>query len=290
MLLTSPRILAQAWTLHFEKRLSVYPRPELDRPRTGGEALDAPWNPAEEDEGGTGRSIGWKASGAEKRALALVGVHLEAKSRELGTTVSIYFDNPGMLAVEFPGGEGKGEAANLVIRTRHPTLFTEILMARTPDQILLSAEVDRHTLISSADLFRRLFATPGTSPTSSGASTTLLNRAMDEIRRRYLFFHTAFALRPLLPALIMFSPHWTTAAPYTLEQRVSMLWLLLTTYWAARAEEWIMFRMGARFVGGQAPWDGMRRIADHVWGKDIDEHDEAVANDQYGSVLPVVEN
>lgn len=117
LLLTTPRILAQAWILHYRKGLVVYPRPEPefalpsdattrspspsnseDTLVTTGPAatgLDPAWNPIEADLLKVGRAIGWQSvAGTEKYAeQALVVPWLKARCDELGVGVRVMFTN-----------------------------------------------------------------------------------------------------------------------------------------------------------------------------------------------------
>jgi hypothetical protein len=117
LLLTTPRILAQAWVLHYQKGLVVYPRPEpefafpptpetrspspsdsdatlvsTDRLSTG---LDPAWNPIEADLLKVGKAIGWQSvAGTEKYAeRALVVPWLKTRCEELGVGVRMVFTN-----------------------------------------------------------------------------------------------------------------------------------------------------------------------------------------------------
>lgn len=117
LLLTIPRILAQAWVLHYQKGLVVYPRPEPELalsltsetrspspsdsdatlvssdPLSTG--LDPAWNPIEADLLKVGRAIGWQSvAGTEKYAeRALVVPWLKTRCEELGVGVQVVFTN-----------------------------------------------------------------------------------------------------------------------------------------------------------------------------------------------------
>lgn len=131
LLMTTPRILAQAWTLHYRKGLVVYPRPEpefvVGPSLTEGDAtpyssedsdttlirtpseysstssptlmkkkgLEPTWNPVESDVLRIGKTIGWQAvSGTERYAdRRLVVPWLRERCEELGVHVRIRFTN-----------------------------------------------------------------------------------------------------------------------------------------------------------------------------------------------------
>lgn len=117
LLLTTPRILAQAWVLHYRKGLVVYPRPEpeyslsLDSETRSAspsdsdstlvsfdptlKGLDPSWNPVENDLLKIGRAIGWQSvAGTEKYAEeTLVVPWLKARCEALGVGVRVVFTN-----------------------------------------------------------------------------------------------------------------------------------------------------------------------------------------------------
>ncbi len=286
LLLTTPRILRQAWTLHYEKKLSVYPRPELEL-RDAEVEIDRPWNETEEDEGGVGKSIGWKTSGmGEKAAGGLVKHYLELQSKILCKSVRICFDNPGVKTLEIGHVSAeKGQQPDLLIRTRHPAFFTQLLMAPTPEHFVLSAKVDHHTAISSPELFRQIFAGPADLPQMSHINASLFT-AGTAIRRMYLIFLSSFSKRPIPPYLVVYLPlHWSAIANYSTFQLLLANCIMLAAYYADKVEEWIMYRMDARFVKGQAPWEGMVRIVDDTSGWRTETEKEIAMNDEFGSVF-----
>lgn len=109
LLLTTPRILAQAWTLHYRKHLVVYPRPEPFHstpplPNSDSESeetlvddspgLEEGWNPVERDLMRIGKAIGWQAVGSsEAYAGRLVRDWLEGRCEEVGVNLRVMFTN-----------------------------------------------------------------------------------------------------------------------------------------------------------------------------------------------------
>ena len=108
LLLTTPRILAQAWILHYRKQLVVYPRPEPAHPSSPAESevtlvdegatpsgLSKGWNPVERDIMRIGRAIGWQAVGSTERYAGeqLVGHWLVRRCGDVGISVNIMFTN-----------------------------------------------------------------------------------------------------------------------------------------------------------------------------------------------------
>lgn len=288
LLLTSPRILRQAWILHYEKKLRVYPRPELALRKDHAEIeIEKPWNEVEEDDDGVGRSIGWKSVGmAEKAAAGLVKRYLDVRTKTLGKSISIYFDNPERETMDIGGNTGDRKALpDLVIRTRHPAFFTKLLLAPTPEHIILSAKVDHHTVISSPELFSHIFAGSPRLEQVPVIDAWLLNFGTT-IRRNYNLFLCSYCQRPIPPNLVTrFTPHWSARAVFSTFQLLLLNYVMLITFYADVAEEWVMYRMAATFVEGQAPWEGMVRIVDDVWGRKPGASREAEMDEEFGSVF-----
>jgi hypothetical protein len=57
------------------------------------------------------------------------------------------------------------------------------------------------------------------------------------------------------------------------------------TYYGDKLEEWIMYRMNAKFVQGHAPWEIMLRIADRVWDEPTGSDQEERMDEEIGSVF-----
>ena len=77
LLLTTPRIMYQAYILHYEKKLAVYPRPE---PKSQDSSEG--WNAPEEDMDRVGSAVGWQQAGwGERKAREAVESFLRWSDR-----------------------------------------------------------------------------------------------------------------------------------------------------------------------------------------------------------------
>jgi hypothetical protein len=242
--------------------------------------LQRPWNDAEDDDTATGQSIGWIAPGwTERTARKLVQQYLAERTKATGKTVKILFENPEVETMRVRETEARPD---LVIRTRHPSFFTQLLLAPTPEHVIFSAEVDRHTAISSVEAFKELFVGPRRSPEGTSWAVALGNA----VRRKYLFFLAQYALRPIPPFLVCHFPqHFTTFAAYSPSQYAVLNLVMALTYYGDKLEEWIMYRMNAKFVQGHAPWEIMLRIADRVWDEPTGSNQEERMDEEIGSVF-----
>lgn len=338
LLLTTPRILIQAWSLHYRKGLRVYPRPEpetVEDDKDGSLALPIAENagqlPDEQEvEAGMsigtwlGNALGWQEiSASEARCRRLVVRYLEAKADEERITISISFGNRSIAQVEVrpnatvtssekasekqqqlapalpDSGYASAEdetsssssfarpgafATSLHIRTRHPAFFTRLAMSPSPAHFLAEATGDRHTVVSSVELFQRVFAgskrvaaTAGSSEPSRPSSLASWTQArLDGLRRTYLFWLLSFCVRPIPPTYVD-----APAAAHFLQVRdlpgkqeqgtistwegVGLLYTLATVLFFDWLEERIMNMARARFVKGMEPWGTWKRAVDCLW-------------------------
>lgn len=208
LLMTTPRILYQAYRLHYDKKLAVYPRPE---PRYTG--AEGEWNPPELDGvecvdqadeaagaatekngAGVGIGIGWQdESWGERMARGLVSRWCEARAREVGMGVEITFldrrtpltfgmgtatpsgkDSSGEPAVASSNGKSYSDGVDeyrrmLKIKTADPKFFTNLLVAPTRFHWLVLAP-KLLTSVSSPALFEELFFAPTPQETTTSGS------------------------------------------------------------------------------------------------------------------------
>ena len=299
LFLTTFRILRQAWTLHYRKRLLVYPRPELHTESTmesepigpieelPGNTLKMPWNPVQVDVGGIGRSIGFRAvNAAEKKAERLLLPDLMRRVQEEGIAVEVKFADPSRKPIRIdPEGSRK---PCLLIETRHPSLFIQLLMARTPRHFLLTADQEGHTQISSTEMFERLMTPRTLSKGKSGTVKAALNGWIESIRAAHLLFLLSFCDRPIPPDIVVVQqPH--LADPSGMRQNLSLLVILASLLFADRIEEKVFRLVKAKFIPGQEPWTVWKRTVDSIWqdnSNNDDDGDKGLQGDrQYGSVL-----
>lgn len=156
----------------------------------------------------------------------------------------------------------------LRIITRHPFFYTQLLCSETPRHFLMTARADHHTHVSSSDLFERVFSTTEESP----PVITRDQRLTSTLRRGYLLFLLGFSIKPP-PVEILHTPPWhfihhrKHMPPLTLWQRLMIIRIIAAAYYADKFEEWIMWKVGARFVKGQEPWGTWARAVEGYWRK-----------------------
>lgn len=297
LFLTTFRILRQAWTLHYQKKLLVYPRPELHTKSTlisdsvgpveelPGHSLKIPWNPVQVDVGDIGRSIGFRAvDAAEQKAERLFLPDLTRRVNEEGIAVEIRFADPSREAIRIePEARAK---ERLVIETRHPSLFIQLLMARTPKHFLLTAVQEGHTTVSSASIFERLMNSGKQAEHTTGFVMATLHRWIESVRAAHLLFLLSFCDRPIPPEIVTVQRHHL-ADPPGIRQNFSLLVILASLLFADKVEEKIFRLVKARFIPGQEPWTVWKRTVDSIWR----EHgngtvDQGLQGDRvFGSVL-----
>lgn len=299
LFLTTFRILRQAWTLHYRKKLLVYPRPELHTKSTmesepigpaeelPGHSLKVPWNPVQVDVGGIGRSIGFRAvDAAEKKAEGLLLPDMRRRAEEEAITVEIRFADPsrGLLRIG-PAGNTK---SCLVVETRHPALFIQLLMARTPKHFLLTAQQEGHTSISSEETFERLMTPKPQSKRATSGLVATVKKWVEAVRAAHLMFLLSFCDRPIPPEIVVINKQQRHLAnPSGIRPNLSILFILASLLFADKLEEKIFRVVKAKFIPGQEPWTVWKRTVDSIWRGHKDNNGEfALRGDrEYGSVL-----
>ncbi|ORY24229.1 hypothetical protein BCR39DRAFT_595395 [Naematelia encephala] len=232
LLFTTPRILYQAYLLHYEKKLDVFPRPE---PKT--KEAEQEWNPPQVDELETGVAIGWqKHSWTERKAQAIVQAWASKRSRETGINLTIRFRYPRHPLIVRP--TKTDDDNSLVITTSDPKFFTNLLAFTT-----------RHILTLAPELLSSI-SDPSTFLSYFESSQVDLAHS---VRERYLAFFWLHSYIAPSPDLLS-TPVGHFASQCGLVDQV-WVWFIVWTAWAADvAEEWIMYVLGARFVEGREPW------------------------------------
>jgi len=222
--------LYQAYRLHYERKLAVYPRPE---PRALKDGVDE-WNESEKGEG-VGYGLGWQSPGwAEKKAQSIVLQYIRRRSLETGVGVTIRFRDRR---------EEISTGNELVITTSDPKFFTSLVAS--PSALHFTTIAPEMSTISNIPLFQSFFA--GTYPAG-------------QLRMAYLHFYLARTNLSPPPELLQQAKHflkptWTTYL------------ITGTAYFADAAEEWIMYMVNAKFVPGREPWSLWERALQRLYGK-----------------------
>ena len=260
LLLTLPRITYQAYRLHFQKRLDVYPRPEPvsqlrsteDRLEKDGNAIEGPIEPV------TG-AIGWQGESIlERWARKRLEAFLTQNDKE--TSVTLVSSDPTVPSKTFGLPSSK---KTLVITYRSPKFFTVMIMAPSAlHAVLLGSETERIFTTSSRNVFLDVF-----SPTQSGPTHTFIRSLVKRIRLARI--PAQVLARYPIPS------GDKEANPLDYGSPVILLIAIALVFLQDWAEAMIVAATGARFVRGSEPWKGWERLSGNV----------KMENNEIGSVL-----
>ncbi len=239
LLLTTLRILYQAYLLHYDKKLLVYPRPE---PRVKGDERD--WNPSEVNEGGLGVGVGWQAhSWGERKSRIIIEEWAKKRAQDTGIDCMIVFrDRRPDFSTTSPATSVAGNGKDrLLITTADPKIFTHLLSAPTAQHFFLLAP-ELLTTISSKELFTEYFA-PSRSP--SGRFDTMI----EAVRSRHLRWYWTRSCIPPTPDLVSYD-----SRPIFSNLGLTGLCIVFMSYFADILEVSILEALEAKFVEGREPW------------------------------------
>jgi hypothetical protein len=267
----------QAYRLHYEKRLAVYPRPE-----PSSEAAKEAWNAPQDDVEGLGLPIAWQTPGwSERTARRIVETFCRSRVAQSGTGLHIQFlDQREDLILSTQKSSSDRQVCS--IKTANPKFFSHLLIAPSPRHFaILSPEL--LTTIEDPEPFLRLME----SPTSAIADLSTVERMTSKIRERFFLFFMAHSDLPATPDLFPFdNKHFI--APSSIYDQVRILLIVYLAYLADVAEERIMVLLGATFVEGREPWKLWERALKRQWVSQTDrlESDEwtVVEKDDLGSI------
>lgn len=322
LLLTSFRILKEAWVLHYIKQLAVYPRPEPhvnEKSEENQEQQRAQWhlNPIEADAHGIGRSIGFRPISSSETSAQAIMLHLIQgqldEDPSLNISVDIQFADPARATIHLApsGGTQPNRKFNrpcLVVKSSSPTFFLQLLMTSNPRLFVLMSLQQGQLTLSDSDLFHRLM-TPSTDRLKALATEHQRSWVSQKlftwvwaVRSRYLAFLMLFVDGPLphqissalppapgSPQSVLGQHHLTdmcTAATTTF----TILRLLTMVLVIDKLERRVFKLVHARFLPGQEPWTVLKRTVDAVRDENVigsrAESDCIQLNDKrFGSVL-----
>jgi len=267
----------QAYRLHYEKRLAVYPRPE-----PSSEAAKEAWNAPQDDVEGLGLPIAWQTPGwSERTARRIVEIFCRSRVAQTGIGLHIEFlDQREDLVLSAQSSSSERQVRS--IKTADPKFFSHLLIAPSPRHFaILSPE--RLTTIEDPKSFIHLMETP----TDATPSLSTVERMTLKIRERFFLFFMAHSALPATPDLFPFdNRHFITASRYS--DQVRILTIVYLAYLADVAEERIMGLLGATFVEGREPWKLWERALRRQWVEQTDrsESDDwtVVEKDDLGSI------
>jgi hypothetical protein len=240
LLLSMPRIIYQAWILHYRKGLDVYARPEpyFVASSTTGDEAEARISAVVE--GG----IGWQPEGPlEAYARRRTEAFLRQRVQQIDTAISLVSANPAVPTKTF--GSPKEAASHLVIQYMSPRFFSTLFLVPSGSHALLTAsdqahgKIDRIFRVSDRALFLEVFEGQG-----SGPWTTTQRLRVRPVPDLILAF-PGLPIPPRHPLELQKRSLSRTCADF------SVLALLVLAEWL---EKWIFGLVKARFVPGDEPW------------------------------------
>lgn len=265
----------QAYRLHYEKRLAVYPRPE-----PSSEAAKEAWNAPQDDVEGLGLPIAWQSPGwSERTARRIVEGVCQSKVDQHGIALHIEFLDQRE-DLNFTPSKTSSEMCR--IKTADPKFFSHLLIAPSPRHFaILSPEL--LTTIEHPDLFINLMSVS----TSPNLKLSRIERMTATIRQRFFLFFMAHSALPATPALFPFDDrHFINGS--SLSDSIKILIIVYLAYLADVAEEQIMRLLGATFVEGREPWKVWERALKRQWDAQADSVDSegwtVVDKDDLGSI------
>ncbi|KIM29341.1 hypothetical protein M408DRAFT_8355 [Serendipita vermifera MAFF 305830] len=235
------RISYQAAKLHYTKRLDVYPRPEPISPDVSAEkSYEAVANPPQEGEA-IGAGVGWQPEGwIHLRSKARVHEFLEARSKTMNLTITLIPSNP--IDVRRTYNATDLTTRTLIIHYRSPLLFVLLFVLPSPTHtLLLGSKAERLFTVSDEELFLEVF----------------------EPQPRTRISGTQRFRKWCLPTTL---PPGNLSSPPVNALDKDMMWdleaiLVIAGYYGMEWIERALYRIfRARFVSGEEPWNGWKRL------------------------------
>lgn len=273
LFLSMPRILYQAWILHYRKRLDVWVRPDpLGVLGSDSDETASNNGLADDEQRARGVGVKWQtATALERFAQGRIEYFLGRRCREFGVTVKLVAGDPSVADQVFSGEDNQlqyGIKLTLVIHYRSTRFFTAVYMAPSATHALLfgaQCTAPRHRLFSVSDenLFSQVFSLePRTEALNSNTPHDLQVDTHTPDSQR---LSTAQTLRCRPLPLSIHPPSVPIPNVHPLDQRTSAFvstaavqsCLLLD-----RVEEGAFWLAGARVIPGDEPWKAWERAAD----------------------------
>ncbi|KAG6857017.1 hypothetical protein H0H87_010689 [Tephrocybe sp. NHM501043] len=237
LLLSMPRILRQAWTLHYRKRLNVFLRPE-------------PLPPSQKPEFGAwrrGGGVKWLREGLlERYARGRVLAFLGERADQAGVHITLVSADP--LVPDYTMGVAES-TQHLVITYLSPRFFTILFTVPSPEHALLLASDTEHIFSVSS---RELFITVFTPPTPSNLAITSLQL----LRKNHV---------PSSIPLCVPSPHFLDSGCSSRVDNVKAELALRALFFLEHLQRWIFSMVHARIVLYKEPWTVWRRAEKVFW-------------------------
>ncbi|KAI0776762.1 hypothetical protein BD413DRAFT_610350 [Trametes elegans] len=239
LLLSFARILYHAWILHYVKRLDVFPRPD-PKPAARG------WGSVPGHSAVHG-GVGWQPEGAlEAYARRVVERFLARRADELALGITLVSGDPSVPTLVFSPTSKRADGkapSELTIHYAAPRFFSTLLLAPSPEHMLLLGRAEDLFHANSESLFSQVFA-PGQSA-SRGSYTQRI--------RTYLLPQTL--LDSTRPSVVPPTHPLDGDRPFVNALAVSTMHLL------DNLERVVFTSLKARFVPGLEPWNRWERAA-----------------------------
>lgn len=287
LLLTTHRILYQAYFLHYDKKLLVYPRPE---PKVEGDEKE--WNPPEVDQDNIGVAVGWQQQGwAESKAeekvvawakerVATTGIDFEITCPDRRSGSKMKSGGVGMRKMVFTT-EARKSTPTIAqdwddVEVPHSPIGLDIFLCgegRRRGNDHTSGDEKRTLAITTSDpkLFTNLLLAPTARHFVVVAPELVTSISSPELfehffapsryppggidsytaamRQKYVRWFWTQSLVPPTPDLVS-----TNSNPIFANLAWAGLVIVIFSYFADVAEESIMNALGAKFVIGREPW------------------------------------
>ncbi|KAG5735115.1 hypothetical protein E4T56_gene20449 [Termitomyces sp. T112] len=266
LFLSLPRILAQAWTLHYRKSLDVFIRPEPFPPPKKVEF--SAWSGLR-----WGGGVKWQdESPLERFARLRVQQFFQRRVEEIGLKVSLVSADPAIPDLTLaPRVSHQGEpASHLVITYLAPRFFTILFTTPSPQHaLLLGSDTERVFSVSSREFFITAFSPPLSGSPSTSRSSLQHLRAQRIPPSISLPIPASHPLDPLISSRV---------------ENVKTKLALRALFLLGRIEHWIFSVVHARVVEGDEPWEAWTR-AEKVLGRPsgANEIDERTSRGEWGS-------
>ncbi|KAG5653938.1 hypothetical protein H0H81_009295 [Sphagnurus paluster] len=267
LLLSLPRILAQAWVLHYKKRLDVFLRPEPlppVPPNTNKPDPDPDTDPNKDAlvlaPTRYGGGVKWLPAGPLDRfARTRVEAFLEHRITSPGTRlcVSLVAADPAVPDIVFRPPQLEGEPEHhLVVRYLAPRFFTLLFTAPSAAHaLLLGADTEGLFAVSDRALFLAVFS-PLAEHTPSVGSLSPTQRL------RTAAIPSSLSLPLHVPAVHPLDALLTSGSPFSSES------MALRALFALDAvERWVFGLARARIVKDDEPWSKWEKAAAVLGGR-----------------------
>ncbi|GJE92912.1 DUF1365 domain-containing protein [Phanerochaete sordida] len=243
LFVSTPRILYEAWRLHYRKGLCVYAKPD-PRPVVDGLA-------GKTRKGG---GVGWQSEmWAEAFARRRVEAFLRERVHETEIKITLIAGDPTIPTNEFSPDATSEETRHLIISYLSSAFFTALFTAPSFAHAWLLCQTSGCCHVSSEELFREVFSDTRDSDKQQARSSTTMAQKLRKLQ-------LPEQLRQGRPGLEIPEQHAIDAEREAKLSSVATYLVLLGGIVSERVEAWVYWATGASFVAGQEPWRKWERV------------------------------